>query len=202
MNFEDTVLARRMVRNFTEEPVEADVVHRLIRLALRAPSAGNTSASEFLVLHGEAQTESFWQTTMNDSRRATFAWPGLFNAPVIILPCCNSSKYVQRYSEADKAHTNLGKSTEDWGVPYWHIDTAMAAMTILLGATDAGLGALFFGLFDNETKLKERFSIPDEYQPIGAIAIGHAASEQRLSSSAGRSSNSVEEVSHFGCWKN
>jgi hypothetical protein len=52
--------------------------------------------------------------------------------------------YLDRYAEPDKGWTD--RSLDRWPIPYWDTDTAMAAMVVLLGAVDAGLGALFFGV--------------------------------------------------------
>jgi hypothetical protein len=39
MEFQDTVLKRRMVRNFAPDPVDPAVIDRIVNLALHAPSA-------------------------------------------------------------------------------------------------------------------------------------------------------------------
>ena len=101
----DAVLARRMVRDFDGGPVDPALVDRLLDLARRAPSAGNSQGTEFLVLEGA---------------------------------------YVARYGEPDKAASGLGRGADAWPVPFWLVDTAFATMTLLLAATDAGLGALFY----------------------------------------------------------
>ena len=50
MNVREAVRRRRMVRAFTEDPVDPAVVDGLIDLARRAPAAGNTQGSAFVVL--------------------------------------------------------------------------------------------------------------------------------------------------------
>ena len=74
-----------MVRSFSPRPVPAAEVDRLIDLARRAPSAGNTQASAFVVLEGE-QTARLWDVTLPPERRRTFRWPGLLDAPVVVGP--------------------------------------------------------------------------------------------------------------------
>jgi nitroreductase len=85
-------------------------------------------------------------------------------------------------------------------VPYWLVDTAFASMLILLTASDAGLGALFFGIFQGERELLEALGVPDGYQPIGAIALGWPAPD-RPSPSLKRGHRPVEEVIHRGHWQ-
>ncbi len=45
MDFQDVIRKRRMVRNYTGDPIEEDVVDRLIEAARRAPSAGFARAN-------------------------------------------------------------------------------------------------------------------------------------------------------------
>ena len=48
----------------------------------------------------------------------------------------------------------------------------MAVMTLLLGAEDAGLGALFFGVFHGEAALRQALAVPAHLELLGAIALG------------------------------
>lgn len=198
MEFRDVVRRRRMVRSFTTDPIERAVLDRLLADALRSPSAGNSQGRELLVLEGPAQTAQFWEVTLPAERRAGFAWPGLLRAPVLVIPLADPTAYVARYAEADKARTGLGAGPEAWPVPYWTVDTAFAAMTLLHAVVDAGLGALFFGIFANERELMVALGVPSHLKPIGAIAIGRPETEDRPGRSAGRPARSVSDAVHRG----
>jgi len=200
MEFEQVVRARRMVRDYTAEAVESELVDRLLALASKGPSAGNTWGTHFVVLEGTEQVASYWDVTLPIERRTSFPWPGLLRAPVLILPCGDSSAYVNRYSQSDKAHTGLGESAAAWGIPYWHVDTAMATMTLLHAATNAGLGALFFGLFDHESAVCQKLGIPDSVRPIGAVSLGWPGNTDRVSKSARRGRPPLDEIVHRGQW--
>ena len=142
-----------MTRAFRPDPVPRDVLLDLIDLASRAPSAGKTQGWHLVVLEG-ALTAAFWDVTLPVEERGTFPWPRLLDAPVIALPLADPQAYLDRYSAPDKAHAGLGSRTESWPVPYWTVDTAMSVQTLLLAAEDAGLGALFFGVFTGERQLR------------------------------------------------
>jgi nitroreductase len=73
-------------------------------------------------------------------------------------------------------------------------------MITLLAAVDAGLGALFFGQFEHEHALKLALGIPEDRRPVGTIAIGYAAEEQRSSVSSRRPRRRLDEVVHRGGW--
>lgn len=199
MKFADVVTSRRMVRSFEARPVAREVLDRVLDLARRVPAAGNTQGLDLVVLEG-ADTARYWDATLPIDARATFPWPGLLQAPVLVIPVGSPDAYVSRYSEADKARTGLGAGVDAWSVPYWYVDTAFAAMVTLLAAVDEGLGALFFGQFEHEDAVKRALGIPDDRRPVGTIAIGHPTADQRPSRSSQRPRRSLDEVVHRGGW--
>ena len=139
--FADVVRRRRMTRSFSTRPLPAGLLDEMVRLAVRAPSAGKAQGWHLLALEGD-QTARFWDITLPPSRRPSFRWQGLLDAPVILLPFADPQAYVDRYSEPDKAATGLGAGPEAWPAPYWTIDASMSVMTLLLAAEDAGLGGI------------------------------------------------------------
>ena len=199
MQFAEVVKARHMVRAFTTEPVPAAVLERILDLAVRVPAAGNTQGLDLVVLEGE-QTSRYWEASLTAERRARFPWPRLLDAPVLIIPVSSPSAYVERYGETDKAHTGLGESETQWSVPYWYVDSAFSAMVTLLAAVDEGLGAVFFGQFEHEDAIKLALGIPADRRPVGTIALGYGADDQRRSLSAQRGRRPVEEILHRGHW--
>ena len=86
---------------------------------------------------------------------------------MIALPLADPRAYVERYSEPDKKATGLGAGAEAWPAPYWTVDASMSVMTMLLAAEDAGLGALFFGVFRGERELRRALGIPPVMQLLG-----------------------------------
>ena len=188
-----------MVRSYRPDPVDPELVDELIRLASKGPSAGNTWGTHFVVLEGP-ETSRYWDLTLPAEKRASFPWPELLVAPVIVLPCGDAAAYVERYSKPDKAKTGLGASTDSWPIPYWHVDTAMATITLLHGATNAGLGALFFGVFEHEAAVCEALNIPASVRPIGAVALGWPGDNDRVSKSAERGRPPLAEILHRGGW--
>ena len=188
-----------MTRAFLDTPIEPTVIDTLIDRARRAPSAGSTAAIEFLVLDAPDETAAYWDTTLPVARRASFPWPGLLAAPVLIVPWVDPEGYVARYGEADKDHTELGRAAADWPVPYWFVDGGAAVMALLLEAEANGLGTLLFGLFEHEDAVRERFGVPAGRRAVGTIAVGRKASD-RLSISANRPRPPLGSVIHRGGW--
>lgn len=207
-DFHDLVASRRMVRAFRTDPVSREVLARIVDTASRSPSAGKTQGWSLVVLEG-AGTEAFWSATMSPETRAEFRWQHLFAAPIIVLSFADSQAYLDRYSENDKSRGGLGSTVDAWPTPYWTVDASFATMTLLLAAHDAGLGALFFGVFRGEEELRRALGVPEHLQLIGAIALGYERSATPAESgdpafgrgaSAERRRASVEEIVHFGGW--
>ena len=188
-----------MTRAFSSEPVSPAVVDALVDLASRAPSAGKTQGWHLVVLEGE-QTQRFWDISLPVEKRAAFRWMHLLQAPVIALPLADAAAYTSRYAEPDKARTGLGEGPDAWPVPYWTIDTSMSVMTLLLAAENAGLGALFFGVFHNEAALRAELGIPDELELLGAIALGHPRPDEETGRSSGRPRRTPDQIIHRNGW--
>lgn len=198
MDFQQVVRRRRMYRAFEDRPIPPEILDRILGNAQKAPSAGFSQGWGFVVLEGRDQTDQFWSLTSDEDWRDDPDWPDLTKAAVIILPLAHKQAYLDRYSEPDKAPAGL-QTEEAWKVPFWLVDTAFASLLILLTASDAGLGALFFGIFQGERELLEALGVPDGYQPIGAIALGWPAPD-RPSPSLKRGHRPAEDVIHRGRW--
>ena len=196
MEFQDVVRRRRMVRNFTDRPIDRAVVDRILANAVRAPSAGYSQGWAFLVFDGPDETARFWDVAFPVERREGFKWQGLFDAPLVVVPLSSMDAYLDRYAEPDKGWAD--RDPDRWPVPYWHIDTGFAALLMLLTAVDAELGALFFGIFRPD-EFKQAFGVPRTHMPIGAIAIGYPAPDEP-SPSLQRGRRAVDEVVHRGTW--
>jgi nitroreductase len=194
----DAVRRRRMVRAFADRPVDPALVDRLVDLARRAPSAGNAQPWAFVVLEG-AGTARLWDVTLPAERRAGFRWAGLLSAPVVVVPLVEPAAYLRRYGEDDKAATGLGAGLDAWPVPYWWVDGGMAVHALLLGATDAGLGALFYGLFDHEAAALAALGVPEGWRALGAVALGWPAPDEP-GRSAARPRPRLSSVVHRGGW--
>lgn len=226
MEFADAVRARRMVRRFDPaRPVPRAAITALLDLATRAPSAGFSQGWHFLVLDESSDRERFWSATALD--RPEDAWlAGMRTAPALILPMADRAAYLRRYAEPDKAGstaatpadgsadgstadpagtdpagTDRGAAdrgvSEQWPVPYWDLDTAMAAMIALLAATDRGIASCYFGIpAAGFPRLRQEFGIPAGLAPIGVIALGYEAGY--LSGRRKRSRRPAAETTSWG----
>jgi len=180
-----------MVRRFSDEPVWTESLDRILANAVRGPSAGFSQGQAFLVLTGEEDLKRFWEVAGDAAASSVTA------APLVIVPMSAKQVYLDRYALPDKGWTDRDETR--WPVPFWHIDTGMAALLILMTVVDEGLAALYFGIVPEDVaRFREAFGVPDDLEPIGAIAIGHSAEAAPRDLRARR--RPAPDVIHYGRW--
>jgi nitroreductase len=191
MDFQEVVRRRRMVRTFTDAPVPKESLERILGNAVRGPSAGFSQGQSFLLLTEPADRERFWAVAgaaVNESAQT---------APAVIVPMSCKRVYLDRYAQPDKGWTDRDEAR--WPVPFWHIDTGMAALLVLQTVVDEGLGAIYFGIVPEAVQpFRDAFGVPEDQEPIGAIAIGYDAETQKRDLRSKR--RSVDDVLHYGRW--
>ena len=196
MEFKDTLLKRRMVRNFSEKPVDLEIIKKIVELTRHAPSAGFTQGQSFIVVTNP-QTKKAIADTCEEAEYVNSGFdPFISKAPVLLIPCTSEAAYHRRYQEKDKVNED---GTEiEWPVPYWFMDVGCAVMIALLAAIDDGLVTAFAGSKDLKT-LRSILKMPDEITPVGVIGVGYRAVDVP-SPSLKRGRKSDQEYVHFEAW--
>ena len=195
MELREVLRRRRMVRHYTDQPLSDEVVERVLDAALRAPSAGFSQGWAFLALTDQADRQRFWEYV--PTRRTQT--PTMTDAPLVVVPLAHEAAYVDRYARPDKAAAG-GK---EWPVPFWYVDTGMAALCMLLTAVDEGLGACLFGIqAEQRAGFAQEFGIPDGYEPVGGITVGYRSAEDAPADprSIAERRRAKAEVVHRGHW--
>jgi nitroreductase len=197
----EAIRRRAMVRSFSSEPVEPAVLDRLLDAALRAPTAGNTGGTAWVVLEGPEQTGTYWEAATDaEWRNSARRWEGLRRAPVVLVSYASPSAYLARYAEPDKAASALGTGEAAWPVPYWFGDAAFGVMSVLLASVDAGLGACMLGVFRGEAELAQRLGVPEGWRQFGAVVLGHPDGRDHRSPSLDRARPVASARVHRGAW--
>ncbi len=202
MELHDAIQRRAMVRSFSTEPVDRGIVDRLLRGALRSPTAGNTGGTAWVALQGPEETAVYFDATTDEDWRKHYRdWiDGLQRAPVVLLAYSSPDLYVSRYAEPDKADAGLGEGADCWPVPYWYGDAAFGVMAVLLGVVDAGLGACILGTFRGEEELAKRLGVPPGWRLFCAVVVGHPDGLDHRSASLDRSRPQGADRVHHGQW--
>lgn len=196
MEFSEVLARRRMVRNYTDDPVDLEALNRIAAAALRAPSAGNSQAIGVVVVTDEETRQQIAAIADEPSYIEAGFDPWISKAPAHIVISVSEKVYRDRYSEPDK----LGPdgSQIEWPVPYWWVDAGASMMAVLMAAVDESLAAGFLGVH-SVLDLSSLLGIPDHFNPIGIVTIGHPAPDRR-SGSLNRPRKTPEDVVFRDRW--
>ncbi len=195
MEFSEVVGRRRMVRAYDGRPVEQRALERILDIACRAPSAGNTQAVSFVVVREEGQRAAVAAVCGEPAAVARGLPRWVSTAPVLVVPCLREASYHERYAEPDKRRS---RPPAAWEVPWWWVDAGQALMLLLCAAVDERLAAGLLDISDRPA-LRRLLALPDDVIPLGVVTIGHPAPD-RPSSSARRGRRPLVEVVHDGYW--
>lgn len=144
------ILTRRSVRRFTPRPVPPELIDKVLRAAMAAPSAGNQQPWHFVVL---------------DDRALLDAIPGIHPYAAMLL-------------QAQAAILVCGDSRLEQHQGYWVQDCAAATQNLLLAAHALDLGAVWVGVYPREARvagLRLLLNIPAEVTPLALVALGYPA---------------------------
>lgn len=155
----ENILTRKSVRSYTDEKVPVEMVEKLLKAAMSAPSAVNRQPWEFIVVDNRNTLDTL-------ASRLIYA-KMLTQAPLAIVACGHST------------NTNPdGSVTEN---SYWEHDVAAAAENLLLAAHAMGLGAVWTAAATGERAqaVTEILNLPDEVKPFCVIPIGFPAGNEQ-----------------------
>ncbi|WP_114905563.1 nitroreductase family protein [Ornithinimicrobium murale] len=197
MEFSQVVRTRRMIRNYDPaRPVPEEMLARVLGNAVRAPSAGFSQGWDFVVLRTEGERAAFWEASTTPGREPDNWLLGIQRAPCLIVCCSSPDAYLDRYAQPDKGWTD--RDAARWPVPYWDVDTGMAALLMLLTAVDEELGGLFFGVpVEALDTVRAALAIPTDRNLVGVVSLGYPAPD-RKSPSLRRGRRQVGQVAHAG----
>ena len=151
----EAILTRRSIRQYTNETVSEELVTKLLKAAMSAPSANNQQPWYFVVITERVKLEKI--TEFHPYAKM------LIQAPMAILVCGDL-----------KSETSIG-------LDYWVQDCSAATENLLLAAHAEGLGAVWLGIHprkDRVDRIKTLFSIPENIVPIALVAVGFPAEQK------------------------
>lgn len=146
------ILRRRWSRrSFSEQPVEREKLERVLEAARWSPSAFNAQPARFLVATKDNSEE--YDKLLSVLLEGNIVWAQ--HAPVLLLA-------VARLTSERDNQPNI------WA----QYDTGQAAAHLTFQAGAEGLAVHQMAGFLPD-KARELYGIPEDYQPIAAIAVGY-----------------------------
>jgi nitroreductase len=150
----ETILHRRSIRKYTDQPVEADKLDLLLQAAMAAPSAMNCKPWEFIIVTNPDQLGEFRKQLVFGNRIA----------PAAIVVCGNPSL-----------------TTNPAARLFWVQDCSAATENILIAAVGLGLGTVWVGVHPVAKFVKsvrKITSLPKTVIPLCLIYVGYPAEEK------------------------
>lgn len=175
MDLSEVLARRRMTRSFRGESVDHDLLDALCAEALRAPTAGNCAGVRMSTVSRDLVGQYFDVATDLEWRATSRRYAGLARAGALVLVTSRPQDYFARYAQLDKASSGLAQR-DNWSIPYWHTDAAMATMALLLLLEEQGLAATLWGNFRHDADVLRWAAIDDE-ELFATVLIGVADGE-------------------------
>src|SRR5687767_15934034 len=96
MELRETVLKRRMVRNFADQPVDPKIIEGILKLTRHAPSAGFTQGQSFIVVTRPELKKAIADTCQEEEYIKSGFAPFISKAPVLLIPCTSERSEERR----------------------------------------------------------------------------------------------------------
>lgn len=160
MEFLECVSNRRSVRRYKPDPVEPEVLRRIVSAAVYAPSWKNSQTTRYIAVSDSALKQKL-------AEECVMGFAGnqqiILSAPMVILVTTITGR-----SGFDRDGTpSTGKGT------HWQsFDAGIATQTLCLAAHNEGLATVIMGIFDEE-KAAQCAKIPDGQELSAMVAIGY-----------------------------
>ena len=165
MEFFDTLARKKACRDFTEEPVSEDQLHRLLYAAKRAPTASNIPYRHFILVDDSRVIRAIKQMS-----------PSFLANPRVIIVV---------FTDMKVALEKTGRVAEFSSL----VDAGASGENILLAATDLGLGSQFT-MISHMAGIRKVLGLPDHCRVDLIIPIGYPAKGAK-SSKARKGANAV-----------
>ncbi|OBK77648.1 coenzyme F420-0:L-glutamate ligase [Mycobacterium sp. 1274761.0] len=171
-------LMRRSVRRFSSEPVPPDIIEAAVAEALTAPAPHHTRPVRFVWM-ADSDTRVALLDRMKDKWRSDLAGDGrdpqaverrvergqiLYDAPELVIP----------FLVPDGAHSYPDAARSAAERTMFTVAVGAAVQALLVALAVRGVGSCWVGstIFAADL-VRSELELPDDWEPLGAIAIGY-----------------------------
>ncbi|MDD3068304.1 MAG: nitroreductase family protein [Acholeplasmataceae bacterium] len=145
----EAILTRKSVREYSDKPIEEEVLQTILKAGQAGPSARNRRDWHFLVVQDSATLKNM---------------AGLIGL-LVASPLLHAKMAILVLGDEKL-------SADD----FWKVDCSIAAQNMILAAHELGIGACWIGTFPKEGKMKiqkEIFHLPNHIIPHSIITFGY-----------------------------
>lgn len=153
MDFHELIRVRRSIRGYKPDPVEDDVLHRVLGAARIAPTAANLQPVDLIVVR-DADARSRLKTV--------YAHEWFFSAPAIVVGCVDPARAWTRSDGFCSAE----------------MDLAIVMDHLILAAANEGLGTCWVVAFD-EARARDVLGVPPGIRVVAMTPLGYPSAEPR-----------------------
>jgi nitroreductase len=166
----DLLRRRRMVRSYLPDPVDREVIERIVGVVRRAPSAGFSQGHRLVVVTDLGSRRELARLAGEAEYVAMGHEPWISTAPVHVVVGVREASYHERYRKDDKL---VDGEEITWPAPYWYVDAGSLFLLLQLAALDEGLGAGVYGVPGEAVPaLKALLGLPDDVHFVCVVTIG------------------------------
>jgi nitroreductase len=167
----DAIRARRNVRAYTDQPIAAEDLDRILEAGRRAPSGGNRQRWDFVLVTERAQLQELSKVWQGAGHVAASA------ASIVLVAPTSDDGRVR-----ESIHYDLGQAT----------------IQIMVAAADLGIGSGHAAVADQDLA-RSLLGFPEDRFAAWLIALGHPA-DRPLKPILRPDRRPFDEVVHRGRW--
>ena len=149
---------RGSVRKYTQDPVPKEKLTKLLQAAQAAPSWANKQCWRYIVVTNDDKKQQI-KGALPEKNPATKA---IDQAPIVIVLC------------ADPEESGKAKGRE-----YYLLDAGISMQQLMQAAYAEGLGTCWIAWLEDELKIKEALSIPEDIEIVALTPLGYPAKEPK-----------------------